>query len=63
MDDVSPCNLAAQKKKRRVLTGEQIHVLETTFKSTPNPDAALRTKLSGQVGLPERNVQIWFQNR
>ncbi|KAJ3023006.1 hypothetical protein HKX48_004629 [Thoreauomyces humboldtii] len=51
------------KKKRRVLDAEQLRVLETAFEAEPTPNNNARGKLGESLGIPERNVQIWFQNR
>ncbi|PWY99862.1 Homeodomain-like protein, partial [Testicularia cyperi] len=50
-------------KHRRRTTKTQFKLLESTFHETPKPSAALRKQLSVQLDMPQRAVQIWFQNR
>ena len=51
------------KKKRNRATPEQVAVLESFFYSTPCPNSKQREDLASQISMPERSVQIWFQNR
>ncbi|KAI8906648.1 hypothetical protein DFJ77DRAFT_477471 [Powellomyces hirtus] len=63
----TPCGdnqeVPAKKKKRRVLAPSQVEILEASFGINQNPTSAVRGSLGLQLGIPERNVQIWFQNR
>lgn len=50
-------------RKRTHLTTAQIASLQASFANNPLPDAAIRHGLSLSLGITERTVQIWFQNR
>ncbi|KDQ57785.1 hypothetical protein JAAARDRAFT_47621 [Jaapia argillacea MUCL 33604] len=50
-------------KHRKRTTRAQLKVLEDIFKDETKPNAALRKKLAGQLGMTPRGVQVWFQNR
>ncbi|ORZ22959.1 hypothetical protein BCR42DRAFT_403677 [Absidia repens] len=50
-------------RKRTHLTHSQIASLQASFAINPLPDAAIRHGLSLSLGMTERTVQIWFQNR
>jgi hypothetical protein len=52
-----------RKKKRNRATPEQVAVLESFFYATPCPNSKQREELAAQINMPERSVQIWFQNR
>ncbi|KAM3582509.1 hypothetical protein VKS41_005154 [Umbelopsis sp. WA50703] len=52
---------ATRKRTRTTLT--QLRVLEETFAEIPSPDSKLRKQLSDELGMSERSIQIWFQNR
>lgn len=52
-----------QKIKRRRLTPQQLHLLETIFEKTCFPSAELRQQLGTHLGLSSRTIQIWFQNK
>ncbi|KAI8585862.1 hypothetical protein BDZ88DRAFT_431319 [Geranomyces variabilis] len=51
------------KKKRRVLLASQLEILERSFAISQSPSNPVRADLAVQLEIPERNVQIWFQNR
>ncbi|CAO3592883.1 unnamed protein product [Absidia cylindrospora] len=53
----------SRPRKRTHLTTGQIASLQASFASNPLPDAAIRHGLSLSLGITERTVQIWFQNR
>ncbi|CEP18304.1 hypothetical protein [Parasitella parasitica] len=55
--DISP------PRKRTRTSPEQLAVLEKAFSSNPSPNNRVREQLSHQLGMPERSIQIWFQNR
>ncbi|KAI9313483.1 hypothetical protein BX666DRAFT_695620 [Dichotomocladium elegans] len=38
-------------------------VLQESFVTNPLPDAAIRARLARDLGVTERTIQIWFQNR
>lgn len=50
-------------RKRTHLTASQIASLQASFATNPLPDSAIRHSLSMSLGITERTVQIWFQNR
>jgi len=51
------------RKTRQNFTTTQLAVLECVFSTTPLPRKAIRAQLAEQLGLPQRSVQVWFQNR
>ncbi|KAI8071808.1 hypothetical protein BC940DRAFT_269781 [Gongronella butleri] len=53
----------AQPRKRTRATPEQLAVLEKTFSVNPSPNNRVREQLSRDLGMSERSIQIWFQNR
>jgi hypothetical protein len=61
--DATAAYFVAQSKKRRRTSPEELDILETTFKSDPMPNQALRQQLAQQLGMTPRRVQIWFQNK
>jgi hypothetical protein len=52
-----------QKRKRSRVTPEQLAHLERVFSQDRSPTAARRKEISEQLGMQERQTQIWFQNR
>lgn len=54
---------SAPKKKRSRITKEQLAHLERLFGVDCNPTATRRREIALQVGVPEKRIQIWFQNR
>ncbi|OAD01867.1 Homeodomain-like DNA binding domain-containing transcription factor, partial [Mucor lusitanicus CBS 277.49] len=50
-------------RKRTRATPEQLAVLEKTFNVNPSPNNRVREQLSRELGMSERSIQIWFQNR
>ncbi|GAA5808470.1 hypothetical protein MFLAVUS_001861 [Mucor flavus] len=50
-------------RKRTRATPEQLSVLEKTFNVNPSPNNRVREQLSRELGMSERSIQIWFQNR
>ncbi|KAG1461375.1 hypothetical protein G6F46_004010 [Rhizopus delemar] len=53
----------SRPRKRTRTTPEQLAVLEKSFSLNPSPNSRTREQLSIQLGMPERSIQIWFQNR
>lgn len=51
------------KKKRNKCTPEQLRSLEAFFDKNRNPTGRIRQELSRKLRMPERSVQVWFQNR
>ncbi|TPX61965.1 hypothetical protein SpCBS45565_g07117 [Spizellomyces sp. 'palustris'] len=53
-----------QKPRRRPrATPEQLAILEETYNVNTSPRGRLRTELAKRLGMTERSVQVWFQNR
>lgn len=52
-----------EKRKRSRVTQEQLVHLEQYFKADRCPTATRRREISEQLGMQERQTQIWFQNR
>ncbi|KAK2463472.1 hypothetical protein APHAL10511_004558 [Amanita phalloides] len=52
-----------EKQKRSRVTPVQLAQLEQFFAADPSPTATRRKEISEVLGMPERQTQIWFQNR
>ncbi|KAI9293681.1 hypothetical protein K502DRAFT_325194 [Neoconidiobolus thromboides FSU 785] len=50
-------------RARTKLTEEQFEILEALYKKDCNPLLAIRRDLGKRLNLPQRAIQIWFQNR
>ncbi|KAG0171955.1 hypothetical protein DFQ28_010580 [Apophysomyces sp. BC1034] len=50
-------------RKRTHLKPSQVTALQASFNLNPLPDATIRARLAIELGVTERTVQIWFQNR
>lgn len=48
---------------RKRIPKSNVILLETLYKENPNPPLAVRKSLALRLGLPQRKLQIWFQNR
>ena len=56
--------LGGQKKRKRQRTSpEQLLILEEIFKGNRTPDFETRDRLSKQLCMTPRRIQIWFQNK
>ncbi|KAM7277341.1 hypothetical protein ACFE04_019207 [Oxalis oulophora] len=53
----------SQKQNRKRLTQDQIVLLERSFTSNNKLQADRKLVLARQLGLPQRQVAIWYQNR
>ncbi|KAG1496393.1 hypothetical protein G6F46_006490 [Rhizopus delemar] len=53
----------SRTRKRTRATPEQLAILEKSFNVNPSPNSRVREQLSLQLGMTERSIQIWFQNR
>jgi hypothetical protein len=51
------------RRKRLRTTPDQLDVLEKVFQSVHTPNSSLRSKLSKELGMSSRRIQVWFQNR
>ncbi|XP_021892210.1 homeobox-leucine zipper protein ANTHOCYANINLESS 2 isoform X1 [Carica papaya] len=52
-----------RKKKYHRHTPHQIQELEFFFKECPHPDEKQRSELSKRLGLENKQIKFWFQNR
>lgn len=52
-----------EKRKRSRVSPEQLAALEGIFAIDRSPTAARRKDISVQLGMDERQTQVWFQNR
>ncbi|KDR76406.1 hypothetical protein GALMADRAFT_67940, partial [Galerina marginata CBS 339.88] len=52
-----------EKRKRSRVTPEQLVQLERYFAMDRSPTASRRRDISDLLGMQERQIQIWFQNR
>ncbi|KAJ6677605.1 HOMEOBOX-LEUCINE ZIPPER PROTEIN [Salix viminalis] len=53
----------ALKPRKKRLDGDQHRLLETSFNANQKLKAEDKIKLARQLGLPPRQVEIWYQNR
>lgn len=51
------------RRKRNKCSPEQLASLEAFFAKNRNPTGRVREELSRRLKMPERSVQVWFQNR
>ncbi|KAL5793714.1 hypothetical protein ACOSP7_002308 [Xanthoceras sorbifolium] len=51
------------KSKRKMKTASQLEILEKTYAVEAYPSEALRAELSVQLGLSDRQLQMWFCHR
>lgn len=51
------------KSKRKMKTASQLEALEKTYQVATYPSEALRAELSVQLGLTDRQLQMWFCHR
>ncbi|KAI9091066.1 hypothetical protein K1719_028336 [Acacia pycnantha] len=52
-----------RRKKYHRHTPHQIQELEALFKECPHPDEKQRMELSKRLGLENKQIKFWFQNR
>ncbi|CAH2070032.1 unnamed protein product [Thlaspi arvense] len=52
-----------RKHKKRRLTQEQVSQLEKCFTFNKKLEPDLKLQLSNTLGLPQRQVAVWFQNK
>ncbi|KAL2558592.1 Homeobox-leucine zipper protein ANTHOCYANINLESS 2 [Forsythia ovata] len=62
-DRENPGNRSSKRKNNYRHTPFQTQELETSFKENPHPDEKARRDLGRRLGLEERQVKFWFQNR
>ncbi|GAA6035176.1 hypothetical protein JCM8097_006404 [Rhodosporidiobolus ruineniae] len=51
------------RPKRKRITPEQLVRLTAVFDTTDSPSYDVRDKLGAEIGMTNREVQVWFQNR
>ncbi|KAI9319072.1 homeobox domain-containing protein [Dichotomocladium elegans] len=56
-------NSSIPTRKRTHLKQHQLTVLQNSFAANPLPDGTIRSQLARELGVSERTIQIWFQNR
>ena len=54
--------LMKEKRYRTTFTPEQIEMMQNAFKNEKNPDSTSLQKLSKEINLSKRVLQVWFQN-
>ncbi|KAG0056066.1 hypothetical protein BGZ83_006503 [Gryganskiella cystojenkinii] len=52
-----------KKAKRKRITPEQLEDLVGLFEKTDTPSFEVREKLAKKLGMSNREIQVWFQNR
>lgn len=50
-------------RPRNKTSPKQLNILEKVSQTVLKPDKSLRQRLSNELGMTQRQVQIWFQNR
>ncbi|EIE87766.1 hypothetical protein G6F46_006990 [Rhizopus delemar] len=58
-----PTTAPTSTRRRTHLKPSQVAVLQESFVVNALPDATIRAQLAQELGVTERTVQIWFQNR
>ncbi|GAA5832921.1 hypothetical protein JCM11251_000531 [Rhodosporidiobolus azoricus] len=51
------------RPKRKRITPEQLVRLTSVFETTDSPSYDVRDKIGAEIGMTNREVQVWFQNR
>lgn len=51
------------KRKRTKLSEEQLSILEESYRMNHHPSSDIKETMASKIGIPVKNVQIWFQNR
>ncbi|GAB5591976.1 hypothetical protein Unana1_06876 [Umbelopsis nana] len=51
------------KAKRKRITPDQFAQLMALFEHNDTPSYEIRDKLAGKIGMSNREIQVWFQNR
>ncbi|PLW56560.1 hypothetical protein PCANC_01445 [Puccinia coronata f. sp. avenae] len=55
--------IGVPRPKRKRITPEQLEVLSNLFEYTDTPTFDLREAIGAKLGMSNREVQVWFQNR
>ncbi|KAJ2034942.1 hypothetical protein H4S04_009052, partial [Coemansia sp. S16] len=58
-----PGTAEPKRAKRKRITAEQLKALTAVFENTDTPTHDIREILSKKLGMTNREVQVWFQNR
>ncbi|KAJ2875261.1 hypothetical protein GGH93_001754 [Coemansia aciculifera] len=58
-----PGTAEPKRAKRKRITAEQLRDLTAVFENTDTPTHDIREVLSKKLGMTNREVQVWFQNR
>ncbi|KAJ2010960.1 hypothetical protein IWW57_006771, partial [Coemansia sp. S610] len=58
-----PSTAEPKRAKRKRITAEQLKELTAVFENTDTPTHDIREALSKSLGMTNREVQVWFQNR
>ncbi|ESQ43090.1 hypothetical protein EUTSA_v10014905mg [Eutrema salsugineum] len=56
-------SLSQSRNKKKRLTQEQVRQLEKCFTLNKKLEPDLKLELSNMLGLPQRQVAVWFQNK
>lgn len=56
-------NMQLARRKRRRTSPTELSILEQEFAANCRPDRARRERIALKVGMTEKAVQIWFQNK
>ncbi|XP_060870823.1 homeobox protein Hox-B2a-like [Metopolophium dirhodum] len=56
-------NTKKQKRARIQYTNDQIFILESTFQNNKYLNRMMRERLANELGITEKHVKTWFQNR
>ncbi|CAO1639326.1 unnamed protein product [Sympodiomycopsis kandeliae] len=56
-------SVGPHRKARFKCSPEQLEQLHAFFAANRNPTGKIRKELATRIAMPERSVQIWFQNR
>ncbi|KAK6332865.1 hypothetical protein TWF696_002886 [Orbilia brochopaga] len=59
--DVDDAKLARRRRRRTSMKDQAI--LEAEYAKNDRPDKSTRREIADRIGLEEKQVQIWFQNR
>lgn len=55
--------IVPDRRKRKRTTIDQYNILDGVFQLQPFPDSETRRNLSLRLGISQRRIQVWFQNR
>ncbi|KAG2173211.1 hypothetical protein INT43_004585 [Umbelopsis isabellina] len=61
--DKKPSPTTSTKAKRKRITPDQFSQLMGLFEHNDTPSYEIRDKLASQIGMSNREIQVWFQNR